>query len=120
MKGIERSLQKYITGAGPKVSIQEVSIYAHDNGDDLVDTLFKILNNVLNDYMGETSLQKLHEVFIYLNVIIANAEKLDRVHLSRRLYKLSNKIETIRYERRNVFLNPEKTNEELDENSKNI
>ena len=114
MKGIERSLQKYITGAGPKVSIQEVSIYAHDNGDDLVDTLFKILNNVLNDYMGETSLQKLHEVFIYLNVIIANAEKLDRVHLSRRLYKLSNKIETIRYERRNVFLNPEKTNEELD------
>lgn len=115
MKGIERSLHKYITGAGPKVSIQEVSIYAVEHGDDLVDILFKCLNSVLNDYIGECSLQKLHEAFMYLDVIIASAEELDRVHLTRRLYKLSNKIENIRYERRNVFLNPEKVNSELDE-----
>ena len=61
MKGIERSLHKYITGAGPKVSIQEVSIYAVEHGDDLVDILFKCLNSVLNDYIGECSLQKNRE-----------------------------------------------------------
>lgn len=114
MKSIERSLQKYLTGVGPKVSIQEVSIYSSEHGDDLVDILFKILNSVLDSYTGEFSLDRLNETFIYLNVIIANAETLDRNHLTRRLYRLSNKIETIKAERKKSFNNLDYAYAELD------
>lgn len=114
MKSIERSLQKYLTGVGPKVSIQEVSIYSSEHGDDLVDILFKILNSVLDSYTGEYSLERLKETFIYLNVIIANAETLDRNHLTRRLYRLSNKIETIKDERKKSFNNLDYAYAELD------
>lgn len=114
MKSIERSLHKYFNGTGPKVSVQEISIYATEYGDDLVSALFKILNNILDFYTGNESLERLHDAFKYINIIIANAENLDRTHLSRRLVRLSAKIDTIKEERKNKFNNSEKANEELD------
>ena len=95
MKSIERSLQKYLMGPGQKVSVQEVGIFATEHGNDLVETLFKCLNCAIDEYTGEYSLDRLLDAFMYLNVIIANAEELDRKHLSRRLNKLSSKIERI-------------------------
>ena len=109
MKSIERSLQKYLMGTGQKVSVQEVSIFATEHGDDLVETLFKILNNAIDDYTGEHSLDKLLDAFMYLNVIIANALELDRKHLSRRLNKLSSKIERIKEEKSKNFQNIDKS-----------
>ena len=110
MKSIERSLHKYFNGTGPKVSVQEIGIYATEYGDDLVNTLFKILNNILDFYTGNESLERLHDAFMYINIIIANAESLDRAYLSRRLVRLTNKIETIKEERKSHFNNPQKAN----------
>ena len=53
MKSIDRALIKYLTGTGSKVSVQEISIYATKHGDDLIDTLFSILNKELDSYTGE-------------------------------------------------------------------
>ena len=114
MKSIEKSLHKYFNGVGPKISVQEISIYATEHGDDLINTLFKILNNTLDFYTGDSSLEPLHDAFKYINIIIANAEKLNRTYLSRRLVRLTSKIETIKEERKNKFCNPEKAIEELD------
>ena len=113
MKSIDRALIKYLTGAGSKVSVQEISIYATKHGDDLIDTLFSILNKELDNYLGDKSLEKLHDAFHYMNVILANAEELNRKYLVKRLNKLSNKLDRIEAERKGVFKNPEKVHEEF-------
>ena len=103
MKSIDRALIKYLTGTGSKVSVQEISIYATKHGDDLIDTLFSILNKELDSYTGDKSLDKLTEVFNYMNVILANAEELNRRYLIKRLNKLTTKLERIESERKNIF-----------------
>lgn len=113
MKSIDRALIKYFTGTGSKVSVQEISIYATKHGDDLIDTLFSILNKELDSYTGDKSLDKLTEVFNYMNVILANAEELNRRYLIKRLNKLATKLERIESERKNVFKNPDKVHEEF-------
>lgn len=113
MKSIDRALIKYLTGTGSKVSVQEISIYATKHGDDLFDTLFSILNKELDSYTGERSLEKLAEAFNYMNVILANAEELNRKYLLKRLNKLANKLDRIEEERKGVFQNPEKVHEEF-------
>ena len=95
MKSIDRALIKYFTGTGSKVSVQEISIYATKQGDDLIDTLFSILNKELDSYTGDKSLDKLTEVFNYMNVILANAEELNRRYLIKRLNKLGNNHDVV-------------------------
>ena len=89
MKSIDRALIKYLTGTGSKVSVQEISIYATKHGDDLIDTLFMILNKELDSYIGDHSLEKLTEAFNYMNVILANAEELNRKYLLKAIDKNS-------------------------------
>ena len=113
MKSIDRALIKYLTGTGSKVSVQEISIYATKHGDDLIDTLFMILNKELDSYTGDHSLEKLTEAFNYMNVILANAEELNRKYLLKRLNKLSTKLDRIEEERKGVFKNPEKVHDEF-------
>lgn len=113
MKSIDRALIKYLTGTGSKVSVQEISIYATKHGDDLIDTLFMILNKELDSYTGDHSLEKLTEAFNYMNVILANAEELNRKYLLKRLNKLSTKLDRIEEERKGVFKNPEKIHDEF-------
>ena len=113
MKSIDRALIKYLTGTGSKVSVQEISIYATKHGDDLIDTLFMILNKELDSYTGDHSLEKLTEAFNYMNVILANAEELNRKYLIKRLNKLSTKLDRIEEERKGVFKNPEKIHDEF-------
>lgn len=113
MKSIDRALIKYLTGTGSKVSVQEISIYATKHGDDLIDTLFMILNKELDSYIGDHSLEKLTEAFNYMNVILANAEELNRKYLLKRLNKLSTKLDRIEEERKGVFKNPEKVHDEF-------
>ena len=74
MKSIDRALIKYLTGTGSKVTVLVISIYATKHGDDLIDTLFMILNKELDSYTVDHSLEKLTEAFNYMNVILANAE----------------------------------------------
>ena len=92
MKSIENALQKYFFSTGKKVPVQEINIYAKEHGNELVNTLFKILDGKLDSFQEEQDIDKIKQIYIYLEIINISAEGLNRKKISQKINKVYRKL----------------------------
>ena len=113
MKNIERSLTEYMNGRKSRINYQELSFYIQKDCNDVVGILFKITNNQLDTMTGSDSIKRVSEVLGCIAIVINEADTVDRRVIARRLTKLDEKIDRIKYEKRKKITNYKQACKEL-------
>ena len=113
MKNIEKSLTEFMNGRKSKINYQELSFYIQKNCDGVVGILFKITNNQLDTMTGSDSIKRVSEVLGCIAFVINEADTVDRRIIARRLTKLDEKIDRIKYEKRRKLTNYKQTCKDL-------
>lgn len=100
---IEKALRNYIEGKGNKIKYEEFINLVKSNGNNAANVLFKLVNEQLDTMSDTKCLDRTIEVLKYLGVILANCQNVNRKLISRKLFKLEFKLETIESEGKNKF-----------------
>ena len=117
MKNIENRLKG--TSSNP-INPKELAEFSARNSDKVIDILFKLLNEIFDNYHGVEDLSMIDKYLEYFNVVLTSTSDINKKALSRRLGKLTSKIDTIISEHSNKWPNKEKAIEELEEVQKKI
>ncbi len=117
MKNIENRLKG--TSSNP-ISSKELASFASRNGDKLVDILFKLLNEILDSYQGYQDLSVIDKYLEYFSVVLTSTSDINKKALTRRLAKLTSKIDRIIGEHSSKWINREQSIVELEEVQKKI
>ncbi len=112
MKNIENRLKG--TSSNP-INGKELAEYSSHNGDKVIDILFKLLNELLDNYSGVEDLSIVDKYIEYFNVVLTSTSDINKKALSRRLGKLTSKIDRIISEHSNKWPNKEEAIEDLEE-----
>ena len=108
MRNIERALTSYVKGNGPKVSNATLNTFAEKDANSLINILFDIINDELDNIKGAIPYDKIKELLKEINIIIGVSNDVNRKIVSRKLNKLSEKIERLQVEKRRRIQHPEK------------
>ena len=123
MKNIEKRLTNYAQGKGPKVPQETLCSFAQNSADDanlLLDILFDIINNELDNVTGQVSLHNVRELLRASNIIIVNIDEVNRKIVERKVHKLYEKVDRLKRENKNKFIDLEVAYKELDKTLKVI
>lgn len=96
MKSIEKSLANFLNGTIPQVDEEDLINYAsksEENANDVIDTLFRVINNNLTSYSGEKSLKKIRTLLKLVSTIMLNSEGVDRGIVNRKVRQLDYRLE---------------------------
>lgn len=100
---IEKALRNYIEGKGNKIKYEEFINLVKSNGNNAANVLFKLVNEQLDTMSDTKCLDRTIEVLKYLGVILTNCQNVNRKLISRKLFKLEFKLETIESEGKNII-----------------
>lgn len=117
MKNIEKSVVNFVKGKGPIVSNDIICNYAAKNAkqaDEVIDILFNVINDELDEVTGIESLDKVRELFKSISVVLSTNDLIDRKKVARRINKLDEKIDRIQLENKNKFIDTNKAFQELE------
>ncbi len=114
MRNIEKSLTSYVKGTGAIIKDEALYAYAKKDVNEMINILFKIINEELDKTTGSTSLDRVIELFHRVQYLLKNYEGVDRKLVAHRLHKLDEKIDRIKGEKRNKFTDVDKAYEELE------
>ena len=122
MKSIEKSLTSFLKGNGPRVSEEDLCLYASKSekqANEIVDILFSVINDYIDQYTGITELSKIRDLLKCVSTVMISNSDVDRRIIARKLQKLDYKLEHIQEEHKKRFIDIEKAIEEL-ENTREI
>lgn len=117
MKSIERLLVNFVNGRGPKVSEEALCSYAQiskKNADELIDILFRVINDELDKVTGMKPLDKVNELIRSISIIVIKVDEVDKGTVARKLKSLNYKLEHIQEENKNKFLDLDNAIKELE------
>ena len=114
MKNIEKSLTNFVKGKGPKVSNDTLCLYAEKDANEMINILFSIINQELDAVTGVESLDRVRELLKCINIVLVNSQEVNRKIVSRKLHKLDEKIDRLKRENKNKFINIENAYSELE------
>lgn len=121
MKNIEKALEKYAEGKGPKVRNKVLYENESKTPDELISILFRLIKENLDAYTGEISLiEKSIELLQCISTIIENKDKVNRKIVTRKLHKLDENIDRIKIEKKNTFANYKDACKKLERVRENI
>lgn len=92
---IEKALRNYLRGVGPKVKIKDFCEYSSNNPNAMVNVLFKLINEELDEMDDSKSMDKVIEILHLLEASLNNNDQLNRKIVARKLSKLSEKLTRI-------------------------
>ena len=105
MGNIEKELYNSICITDRMLSVEKVCTYIEEYGSKLLDILFNLINNTLDQYDGQKSLKGLEKAFEYINMTLVNVTDNNTKQLSKRIRKLEEKIDNIIEEKSQKFTN---------------
>ena len=117
MKNIEKTLTNFVSGKGQRISDEVLCAHAKKDAkaaDEIIDILFNVINRELDTVTGVESLDKVKELLNCITMIMNNSDTVNRKIVSRRIHKLDEKIDRLKLENKNKFLNIENAYKELD------
>ena len=105
-------IQNYLNGT-EKTSIHKL-VYQKgiENPNEVMNIIFDIINDQLNQFDGTESLDRVINLLKSLSTLVENYNTIDRKLLNRKINKLKQKIDTLESEK--TFLNNKKANNSLD------
>lgn len=96
---IEKALRNYIKGIGPKMKYEHfLAITKSHDGNKAADVLFSLINEQIDTMTDTKLLDRTVEVMKYIGLLLVNSETIDRKLVSRKLYKLGEKLSRIERE----------------------
>ena len=96
---IEKALRNYIKGIGPKMKYEHfLAITKSNDGNKAADVLFSLINEQIDTMTDTKLLDRTVEVMKYIGLLLVNSETVDRKLVSRKLYKLVEKLSRIERE----------------------
>lgn len=96
---IEKALRNYIKGIGPKMKYEHfLAITKSNDGNKAADVLFSLINEQIDTMTDTKLLDRTVEVMKYIGLLLVNSETIDRKLVSRKLYKLGEKLSRIERE----------------------
>ncbi len=110
---IEKALRNYLKGNGPKVKDRVFFKYSKNNGDAVINVLFKLANEELDTMTNQKTLDRVVEVLRLGEIILQNEEGLNRKAIARKINKLVEKLDRIILEGKNKFDNINKIKSEF-------
>ena len=110
---IERALRNYLKSTGPKVKDKEYLDSTSSNVNAAVNVLFKLANDELDEMSDQKTLDRLVEVLKLLELSLSNNDGVNRKIVSRRIYKLHEKMNRILEEGKKKFQNLNKIESEF-------
>lgn len=120
MKNIEKALQKFAEGKGPRVGYKILCENKSKTSNELINILAKLVSEDLDKFTGENSLDKSIDLLKSMTVIIENCDDINRKIVTRKLHKLYEKIGRITEEKKKTLVNFEEASIELDTLKQNI
>lgn len=120
MRNIEKALQKFAEGKGPRVGYKILCDNKSKTSNELINILVQLINEDLDKFTGDSSLEKSIDLLNSIIVIVENCDDINRKIVTRKLHKLSEKISRIKEEKRNTLENYKKACKKLDVVSQNI
>ena len=120
MKNIEKSLTNFVKGKKPTISEESICAFANKNANEIINILFKVINEELDSIKGTESIGKIKELFRCINIVITNFDDVNRKIVSRKLQKLDEKISRLKEENKYKFANINKAHQELEEIRKEL
>lgn len=120
MKNIEKALQKFAEGKGPRVGYKILCENKSKTSNELINILAKLVSEDLDKFTGENSLDKSIDLLKSMTVIIENCDDINRKIVTRKLHKLYEKIGRITEEKKKTLVNLEEASIELDTLKQNI
>lgn len=114
MRGIEKALTSYVKGNGRKVSKEVLSSCIEEDSNELINTLLKVINSELDKPSEALAIDRLKELFHYIQITLGVSSEVDRTALMRRLSKLDAKIDRLKVERKNQFKDKKKATAKLE------
>lgn len=114
MKNIEKQLVNFVRGTGSMVTYEALCDNADRNPNEVIHILFKVINDELNSMTGIGNLDAIRELVQSVGIILANYDDINRGVVSRKLRKLDEKIDRLKIEKRNKFVDIENAYQELE------
>ena len=108
MRNIEKALTSFVKGNGPRISNYTLTAYAEKDANSLINILFNVINEELDNIKGTVPFDKIRELLKGIYVILGISNDVDRKIVSRKLNKLSEKIERVQLEQRRRINHPDK------------
>ena len=118
MKSIEKSLTSFLKGNVPKVSEEDLCLYAEKSekqANEIIDTLFYVINDYIDVYNGVSDLSRIRDLLKCTSTVMLNNPNVNRGIVSRKLQKLRYKLDHISEEHKKRFVDYENAVKELDE-----
>lgn len=110
---IEKALSNYLQRKGPKISDRDFCTYVENTDKDIVNVIFKLINDEIDTIDEKKELDRVVEVIRLLELIMSNGAEVKRKVVSRKIKKLNEKMDRIMLENRSKFSNPKKINSEF-------
>lgn len=96
MKNIDQKICNSIVGKTTLIPKEQIVEYAQENGDTLINALFNLINEKLNEFNGRGNLEYLEKALDYMELTVAVNQDVNRKILLRKLNKLDEKIHAIK------------------------
>lgn len=110
---IEKALSNYLQRKGPKISDRDFCTYVENTDKDIVNVIFKLINDEIDTIDEKKELDRVVEVIRLLELAMSNGTEVKRKVVSRKIKKLNEKMDRIMLENRSKFSNPRKINSEF-------
>lgn len=110
---IEKALSNYLQRKGPKISDRDFCTYVENTDKDIVNVIFKLINDEIDTIDEKKELDRVVEVIRLLELVMSNGAEVKRKVVSRKIKKLNEKMDRIMLENRSKFSNPKKINSEF-------
>lgn len=105
---IEKALSNYLKCKGPKISDRDFCNYAETTDKDIVNVLFKLINEEIDTIDEKKELDRVVEVIRLLELVMSNGVEVNRKIVARKIKKLNEKMDRIMDENKRKFSNPRK------------
>lgn len=105
---IEKTLSNYLKCKGPKISDRDFCNYAETTDKDIVNVLFKLINEEIDTIDEKKELDRVVEVIRLLELVMSNGVEVNRKIVARKIKKLNEKMDRIMDENKRKFSNPRK------------
>ena len=102
---IEKALRNYLNGTGPKVKEKDIFKYYNGNGNAVFNVFFKLTDEVLDSMNEKKILDRLVEMLKLGSSLLRNDDNLDRKAITKKIFKLQQKLERIIAEGQHKFKN---------------
>ncbi|MBQ9019392.1 MAG: RNB domain-containing ribonuclease [Bacilli bacterium] len=117
MKSIEKSLTNFLKGTGFRVSEDELCAYASKSekqANELIDILFNVVNDFLDNYNGVDSLDKERDLLVCISNVMLNSSDVNRGIVARRSHKLDYKLSHLLEENKNKIIDKDNAYTEIE------